>query len=44
MRNLKQSLIRSEPLLVVALVAIAAIFIDQHQCFNSGWFNDFFLR
>lgn len=44
MRNLKQSLVRSEPLLVVALVAAAAIFIDQHQCFNTEWFNDFFLR
>lgn len=44
MRNLKQSLIRSEPLLVIALAAIAAILIDQHQCFNSEWFNDLLFR
>lgn len=44
MKNLKQSLVRSEPLLLLALVAAASIFADQHQCFNREWFDAFFLR
>lgn len=44
MKNLKQSLIRSEPLLVLALIAAAAIALDQQQCFNREWFNALFLR
>ena len=44
MKSLKQSLARSEPLLIVALLAAAFIVFDQHRCLNMEWINGFFFR